>query len=83
MSLLESSLKNRDTKQGCAPETGKEQKEDRVALIPEHLGTRSAAQGLVVQQFTQHLFWLLAKKGCCVPGTLSPTVFLFRIAQKV
>lgn len=43
LSLLESSLKNTETKQGCAPETGKEQKEERVALIPEHLGTRSAA----------------------------------------
>lgn len=37
------SLKNIETKQGSAPETGKEQKEERVALIPEHLGTRSAA----------------------------------------
>lgn len=77
------SLKNTERKQGSAPETGKEQKEERVALIPEHVGTKSAAQGLVVQQFIQHLFWLLPKKGCCVLGTFSPTVLTFRITQKV
>lgn len=37
------SLQNTETKQGSAPETGKEQKEESVALIPEHLGTKSAA----------------------------------------
>lgn len=34
------SLENTETKQGLAPETGKEQKEERDALISEHLGTK-------------------------------------------
>lgn len=41
--------------QGSALETGKQEKEERITLILEHVGTESTAQGLLVKQFTQHL----------------------------